>query len=394
MLINRCPNLQELSFDGVSPANPVDAHRLVRGRWPHLRKLVLGDIVLDWHSAINPNVKRPFITFLEEHKQLQEVHLLGYQPSVSAPDIIRAVHREALPRVTNFSGTLEQVQALPFKGALKTLKLIEPISLRESTPLTVSGVLQELGSLKELTITFALEHGYDNGGMLRMLVAVCPNLQHLDLTCACKPSFTLVNVCRFLPPLRHTLVITSLINLSLFFSLLLLIWLGQDAFTRTIRPLCKLTSLDLRIIKSQKEESFSTCGTRLARSNPRLRTFSLNFIAPTPFPPRREAPITNIQSASYELVSDHHGLPAALLVCERSRKPWYRSGGIRLGGGGRGGEDVKRYSVEMKPNGDPEKRKSGWGGLIREQTKAGEEIRCILYCVTLAAVAVGSFAML
>lgn len=45
----------------------------------------------------------------------------------------------------------------------------------------------------------AEEHGYDNGGMLRMLVAVCPNLQHLDLTCACKPSFTLVNVCRFLP---------------------------------------------------------------------------------------------------------------------------------------------------------------------------------------------------
>ena len=122
MLIKRCPRLRELVLDGISPENPVDAHRLTRGRWPSLRKLVLGDIVLDWHSAVNPAAKRPFITFLEEHRALEQLHLLGYQPSVSAPDLLAAVHRGALAGVAAFSGTLDQVQALPRRAALRALE--------------------------------------------------------------------------------------------------------------------------------------------------------------------------------------------------------------------------------------------------------------------------------
>ena len=193
MLIKRCPRLRELVLDGISPENPVDAHRLTRGRWPLLRKLVLGDIVLDWHSAVNPAAKRPFITFLEEHRALEQLHLLGYQPSVSAPDLLAAVHRGALAGVAAFSGTLDQVQALPHRAALRALCVTDPILLRESTPLAVAGVLQTLPALASLTIAFVLEHGYDNGGMLRTLVAACPHLQHLDLTCARKPSFTIVS---------------------------------------------------------------------------------------------------------------------------------------------------------------------------------------------------------
>ena len=107
--------------------------------------------------------------------------------------MLAAVHRGALAGVAAFSGTLDQVQALPRRAALRALCVTDPILLRESTPLAVAGVLQTLPALASLTIAFVLEHGYDNGGMLRTLVAACPHLQHLDLTCARKPSFTIVS---------------------------------------------------------------------------------------------------------------------------------------------------------------------------------------------------------
>ncbi|ETW80979.1 hypothetical protein HETIRDRAFT_434843 [Heterobasidion irregulare TC 32-1] len=389
MLIKRCPRLRELVLDGISPENPVDAHRLTRGRWPLLRKLVLGDIVLDWHSAVNPAAKRPFITFLEEHRALEQLHLLGYQPSVSAPDLLAAVHRGALAGVAAFSGTLDQVQALPHRAALRALCVTDPILLRESTPLAVAGVLQTLPALASLTIAFVLEHGYDNGGMLRTLVAACPHLQHLDLTCARKPSFTI------------------------------------DAFSRTIRPLCKLTSLTLRIIKSPAEEPLAQCGATLARTNPRLRAFSVQFTAasgahalaaPTParssmlgmYGAEASAGVGTEagteaalgpgvrEAADFELATDHHGLPIALRVSERRRRrgAWAWAGRAA----GRGAWAVARYAVEMRPTGHPGRGGAGRAGiagiagLLVERSAAGEEARLLCSSVVLVALAMWSWA--
>jgi len=203
MLIQRCPDLQELILDGVSSTDPVDVHLLVRGRWPALRKLVLGDVVLDWHSAVNPAAKRPLISFLEAHPELETLAFFGHQSSIGSSDLLAAVHGEALTRVTDFSGTLEQVQILRHKAAIKRLELPDAIFLRESTPLAVSNALASLPWLTSLTISFGLEHGYDNGSMLRAFASACPQLQHLDLTCACKPSFSLVR-----PTTSYSLVLS------------------------------------------------------------------------------------------------------------------------------------------------------------------------------------------
>ncbi|TFY50188.1 hypothetical protein EVG20_g11667 [Dentipellis fragilis] len=193
MLIKRCPHLQELELDGDSPDDPADAQRLTRGRWPDLRKLVLGNVVLDWHTAVNPASKRPFITFLEEHCAIESLSLVGHQPSVAAPDLLSAVHPEALPALTEFYGSLQQIQALQNKKTLTSICVPDTIVLREGTPLSVSNVLSQIPSLTSLTLTFGLEHGYDNGSMLHALISACPQLQHLDLTYACKPSFSLVS---------------------------------------------------------------------------------------------------------------------------------------------------------------------------------------------------------
>jgi hypothetical protein len=38
----------------------------LRGRWPNLRSLLIGDVVLDWHMGLNPSLGKPFRTFFEE----------------------------------------------------------------------------------------------------------------------------------------------------------------------------------------------------------------------------------------------------------------------------------------------------------------------------------------
>ena len=193
MLIKRCPNLEHLTIDGHSPHAPVDAHGLLRGRWPNLRSLLIGDVVLDWHMGLNPSLGKPFHTFLEAHRNLESLHLQSHAPSVSSPSVLSDLQADALAKVTSFSGALVQAQVLPARESLKTLRVPDAMILRDSTQLSMSASLGLLPSLSSLTIAFRLEQGYDNGSALRTIVAACPHLRHLDLTVACRPSFTIVN---------------------------------------------------------------------------------------------------------------------------------------------------------------------------------------------------------
>jgi hypothetical protein len=193
MLIKRCPNLEHLSIDGHSPHAPVDAHGLLRGRWPNLRSLLIGDVVLDWHIGLNPALGKPFRTFLEAHHNLESLHLQSHAPSVASPSVLSDLQADALAKVATFSGALVQAQVLPARESLKTLRVPDAMILRDSTQLSVSASLGMLPALSSLTIAFRLEQGYDNGSALRTIVAACPHLRHLDFTVACRPSFTIVN---------------------------------------------------------------------------------------------------------------------------------------------------------------------------------------------------------
>lgn len=199
MLIKRSPNLEHLAIDGHSPHAPVDAHGLVRGRWPKLRSLLIGDIVLDWHVELNPASGRPFRTFLEAHRCLEVLHLQSHAPSVAAPSVLSNLHPDALAKVNTFGGALAQAQVLPARATLKTLRVPDTLSLHEGTSLSVSASLAALPALTSLTIAFRLEQGYDNGSVLRAVVATCPHLRHLDFTVTSRPSFTIVNSHFFLP---------------------------------------------------------------------------------------------------------------------------------------------------------------------------------------------------
>ena len=195
MLMLRCPDLEELTIDGLS-AVPTDIRLLVKGRWPTLKKLALGDICIDWFPrSRNPTEKRPFVAFLEAHPHLESLSLSRHS--------IQATHfalldPTSLNRLTSFSGTYQQLQALPhIHHLIKSLTLCDPVETREVSATAVAIILRELTSLTSLKIIFMLHSMYDSGNLLRSLIHSCPMLHHLDLTCGHKPSFQLVRTLIF-----------------------------------------------------------------------------------------------------------------------------------------------------------------------------------------------------
>lgn len=206
MLIDRCPNLEELSIDGRYPV-PTDIHHIADGRWPNLRKLTLGDVCTDWiPRSLNAGEKRPFIAFLEAHPMLEYLDLSRHTVQ---PIHLASLDSTSLSRVTSFSGTHQQLQALPhLHSELKSLTFHDSVETREVAAPTVASLLRELTSLTDLRISFTLHSMYDSGNLLRSLIQSCPKLRHLELTCAHKPSFQLVsgfhlNLCWLPDPTRR-----------------------------------------------------------------------------------------------------------------------------------------------------------------------------------------------
>ena len=205
MLLNRSPALEELSIDGHS-VNPIDAHRLIQGRWPYLRKLTLGDVVVDLHSSTTTqrDQKPQYIQFLEAHPKIQSLRT----PRHISPRDLSYFSPSSLPHLTEFSGTLEQLQSLtsdptPFpsspspqniKKTLQTITFHEPMLMRDATPLVISGLLRGLQNLRVLKVSFVLQTMYESGNLLRGVVGCCPRLEVLELGCGCKPPFLLVSL--------------------------------------------------------------------------------------------------------------------------------------------------------------------------------------------------------
>jgi hypothetical protein len=362
MLIKRCPDLEELIFDGYSPSEPVDAHRLTRGRWPKLRKLVLGDIVTDWHPMLNSATTRSFITFLENHRELEALHLYGRQPSVGAPIILEALHPDTLSKVVEFGGSLEQFQAFQHKSRIQRLCVPDAIPLRESTPVTISGILSIASHLTSLTISFMHLTGYDNGSIIRCIASSCPLLEHLDFTCACRASFKFVRA-------YYTKKKDNYLTYNI-----------QDNFCRSIRPLTRLRRLNLRIVKVRDEDSLLACGVHLVHTNPRLTEFTISFLKGHPTIPTRACPPSVVHTARFDLTTDQHSHPVSLRVIEHEKPlfTWFR-------------QRRRVYVIDLRPPGYPGVRKPGVFSLLVDSSPAGREARLLILCVTLLAAATGGY---
>ncbi|KAF7361646.1 hypothetical protein MVEN_00508000 [Mycena venus] len=315
---------------------------LVDGRWPHLHKLALGDVSINWDPVATTAGKCPFITFLEAHPELQT---LGLSRHNIDPAHLNSLDPDAL-KLTSFSGTLAQLQALSHSySSLKSLTFRDPVWSRDVTTMTVSSVLQQLTALTELNISFMLHSPYDSSSILRALRASCPNLQHLHLSCIRKTSFQLESLAKDLSSFR------------------------------------RLRILSLTLV-STSDLSFASAGTRIALANPRLTSFTLAFVPPSyphPLPRRPLYPFPRMKkaSASYTIVPDAHGLPEALRVreCETTVWPW-GFGATRR---------VRRYTLDLRPSGAVEKSTGASGvlGILLENSAAGEEMRMFVFSALL-----------
>lgn len=197
MLLERCPDLEELTMGGASPARRLfDIRHVMSGRWPRLRRLVFGDIVLqlDDESASSLDEKA-FNDFFLYHSKLDVIALqhAGGNPNMPSSFLLP---QYALPSIETFSGPLRYVRTLPQPTRLKHLALTCLHHIPSSFPPTLA-VLYDLPSLISLTIWIDLSFGgrvpHDEGQMFRTLLAACPRLIHLDIMCLTRPTFHIVS---------------------------------------------------------------------------------------------------------------------------------------------------------------------------------------------------------
>ncbi|KAJ3524166.1 hypothetical protein NM688_g8608 [Phlebia brevispora] len=209
MLLHRSPNLRSLCIEGDWD-EPIFEPRLLQGRWPHLQVLRLGPVKFDFSWHIQDST-RPLMHFLEQHPNIEELGLVHVRADLSQlnpsalpklkrlngymNDLRGLNSRRNAAQANNAPGTIDPGETPPqLSDNLQVLNILEPMKLRELTPLAVSGMLVGLHALTSLTIVFSLQNGYDSNGVFRSIVSACPHLLHLNLTCTCKPSFQFVRL--------------------------------------------------------------------------------------------------------------------------------------------------------------------------------------------------------
>jgi hypothetical protein len=169
--------------------------------------------------------------------------------------------------------------------------------------------------------------------------------------------------------------------------------LSKDTFSKIIRGLPRLRSLSLTIVKLPNEESITEGAIRMAKTNPRLRRFTLTFL---PCPLRRlpmgfclpfllPYPHTR-ETGTYILNRDVHGLPINLTARERRSHRWPFGLGIS--------NHSNKRTLDLRPSGYPDMGKRGLMGLVRlltEKSVAGEELRMLVFCLSLVCLSIWGF---
>ena len=155
---------------------------------------MLGGVLVDMNTPQIPGIKTPFVEFLEMHPNLE---VLTTSRLALSPAQLTTMGPTILPLLQRFTGTLEQLQFIaPNHLTLTHVGFVEPMLMRDVTPLAVSLVLQGLVHLESLSIGFVLGSMYESGNLVRSLVSACPRLKRLELVCGHKPSFPLVSYIR------------------------------------------------------------------------------------------------------------------------------------------------------------------------------------------------------
>jgi hypothetical protein len=205
MLIDRCPDLQELAICSFSSSARVfDFERITEGDWPCLHTLTLGSFGYQADFSLGPpslSTDQSLGHFLDKHTELKYVRFLWNFKRWMSPDTIPMhLSRSALPVLDTFIGVYQQLAELPHPDAIETLDLTcEPVY--ESRLGTICPILRSLTSLTSLDIwTHVFDTNRDHSLFFDSILASCPKLT--DFHFMCTTSFTVVRFPSYLRPSR------------------------------------------------------------------------------------------------------------------------------------------------------------------------------------------------
>lgn len=181
MLLNRCPNLTELTICSFSASHRLFAvNRVTEGRWPALSSLTLGAFGYNSDFTLATLPATPFASFLDAHPTLTYLRLAWNFKRWMSPD--DTIDLPLPPTLDAFSGIAQQ---LPVGGcnSLTTLDLMcEPLySARAPALRTVLRALPLLTSLELWVHVPEPRAGHE--AFFRELWASVPGLEDLHFMC-------------------------------------------------------------------------------------------------------------------------------------------------------------------------------------------------------------------
>jgi hypothetical protein len=156
MILNRCPNLTELTLCSFSASNRLFAiDRVAEGRWPHLSSLALGAFGYNSDFTLAAPPAAPFATFLAAHPGLTYLRLEWNFKRWMSPDEGDAFGLTLPTKLDAFSGIVQQLPApsiaLTPLAALTSLDLMcEPLYAARAPALCAA--LRALPSLTSLEL--------------------------------------------------------------------------------------------------------------------------------------------------------------------------------------------------------------------------------------------------
>ncbi|RDB15634.1 hypothetical protein Hypma_004008 [Hypsizygus marmoreus] len=277
MLVNRCPDLEELSICSFSSSTRIfDFRPVTEGRWPNLHSLTLGSFGYQSDFTLGPTSESAFARFLDDHPSLRYIRLQwNFKRWMSPEEVPMVLSPTALPELETFIGIYQQLARLPNPDSIETVDLTcEP--LHEGRLDAICDVLRRLTSLSSLDLwTHVPEPNQDHTHLFRSILSSCPKLTDLHLMCTttftAKPLKQLLSQLHLLPELKR-------------FSL----------------------------TKGHKygDESMLDSALQIVRHNPTLKQINIRWA-------REKAPNHLKQEGTYDITLGEDGTPIALMVHER-----------------------------------------------------------------------------
>jgi len=174
MLLERCPQLQELSLGRIVRSWPrcFNIRRVTKGQWPCLRSLTLGLVLVEekLEDMLSP--------FLATHAMLQTLDMPGYSYRS-----LRLPH-SSLPRLVELTGPTSYLTRLPGRHLIRTLR----ITYFDAFDDRVVDLLRMLTSLTSLCIWVDLKP-YNPVMVIPAILEACPLLSHLEIMSSSKSQF-------------------------------------------------------------------------------------------------------------------------------------------------------------------------------------------------------------